>query len=109
MAAVAVSLGAFMHTAEQSAFRRNYGKAASLLAYVVAGFLSVGWVRPTLWSGWCGTANLSYFTLCELWCGIMLLCALIEHGRRCGSGRIALRFVLAGIAPVAIPLIVRLA
>ena len=89
--------------------RRDYGRAASLAAYAIAGALAAEWARPSMWSGWCGTGRLTHFMLCALWCGIALLCALLECRSPRGSGQVAVRFALAGIIPVAIPMIVRLA
>jgi len=80
--------------------------AATLLAYVVALVLAARWVRPSLWGGMCGTGSLNFFMLCALWCGVMLILAARECLSAGGSRRLALRLALAGLAPVAVPLII---
>ena len=88
---------------------RDYSRVLSFAAYGIAGVLVAPWLRASMWSGWCGTGRLSHFMLCGLWCGVAFLCALLECRHPRGSGEIALRFALAGIIPVAVPLVVGLA
>jgi hypothetical protein len=95
-----------MHATDQRP-SRDFGGAVSLTAYVIAGFLSAGWLRSSLWDGWCATGRGGYFFLCALWSAVMFLCFLFECFSSRGTGRVAIRFLLAGIVPVGIPLLGR--
>jgi len=70
---------------------RDLSNAVSLTAYVIAGVLSAGWLRSSLWDTWCATGRGSYFFVCTLWGAVMFLCFLLECFSSRGTGRVALR------------------
>jgi len=97
-----------MHTRSSKAVPA-WDHAVTLLAYAVALVLAARWVRTGQWSGMCGTGRLNDFMVCALWCGVLLIFAAWECLSAGGSRCLALRLALPGMAPVAVPLLVRLA
>jgi len=85
----------------------DFSRGATLVSYVIAGVLSVGWLDPLLWSSHCGTPHGQYFFLCTLWLGLMALCAGVQSvsPQRAGWSAV-IRFTVAGLAPIAVPSLV---
>src|SRR5713101_7529858 len=99
-------LGARMPRTGRSILSWDFSRGATLVSYVIAGVLSVGWLDPLLWNSHCGTAHGQYFFQCTLWLGVMALCAVAESmGPHRVGWTAVIRFAVAGLAPIAVPLL----
>jgi hypothetical protein len=89
--------------------RAGHAQLWSWLAYGGAAMLAARWTRPNIWGGMCGTGLVTEFILCCFWCGVMMLLGITLSLGGSASWRVAFRLALAGLAPVAVPLVIRLA